>query len=232
MPFYTSSAFPSGHYRAVALALTEQNDRLIECRLTFQVNLELYKHIGSEDLFNLKPEIRCSLSAGDFQSEFNIQLEVTLKPDLLPRLAKYSSSPDEAAAYLLNLSQQHPDDPLLHTESWLALSVKQFQEESEIGYSTFWSYVTPAALAEAVTSGSNEAISAAITNFFKDWTEANLAVMAQKNTAQTLDEILNFLNEVVDASLDTFACAIATDGEIFQAMVNFFKEDDWQFHSA
>jgi hypothetical protein len=52
--------------RAVTLALTKQDDELIECRLTFQVNPELYQRIDTEALFNLKPEVRNPLSAGEF----------------------------------------------------------------------------------------------------------------------------------------------------------------------
>ncbi len=48
---------------AVTLALTKQDDELIECRLTFQVNPELYQRIDTETLFNLKPEVRNPLSA-------------------------------------------------------------------------------------------------------------------------------------------------------------------------
>jgi hypothetical protein len=50
---------------AIALSLTKQDDELIECRLTFQVNPELYQRIDTEALFNLKPEVRNPLSAGN-----------------------------------------------------------------------------------------------------------------------------------------------------------------------
>jgi hypothetical protein len=48
----------------VTLSLTKQDDTLSECRLTFQVSRELYQRIDTEALFNLKPELRGSLSAG------------------------------------------------------------------------------------------------------------------------------------------------------------------------
>ena len=44
------------------LSLTKQDNTLTECRLTFQVNWELYHRINTEALFNLKPELRGSLS--------------------------------------------------------------------------------------------------------------------------------------------------------------------------
>jgi hypothetical protein len=125
---------------AVTLTLTKQDDELIECRLTFQVNSKLYQRIDTEALFNLKPEVRNPLSAGEFLPEPDIQIETILKPDLLPRLAEHTTNIDEAATYILNLSQQQPDNPLLSTENWLALSVKQQQELGEIGYRTHLYY--------------------------------------------------------------------------------------------
>src|SRR5919199_803775 len=95
---------------AVTLALTNQDDELIECRLTFQVNPELYQRIDTEALFNLKPEVRNPLSAWEFLPEPDIKIETTLKPDLLPCLAGHGANIDEAATYLLNLSQEQPDD--------------------------------------------------------------------------------------------------------------------------
>ena len=104
--------------RATNLSLTKQEDQLIECRLTLSVNPELYKRIDTLSLFNLKPELR-----GAFPSEFlpspDIKIEISLKPDLLPHLVEHAANPNEAANYLLNISAEKPDDPLLSTENWL-----------------------------------------------------------------------------------------------------------------
>jgi hypothetical protein len=182
--------------RAVTLALTKQDDELIECRLTFQVNPELYQRIDTEALFNLKSEVRNPLSAGEFMPEPDIKIETTLKPDLLPRLAGHTATIDQAATYILNLSQEQPDNPLLSTENWLALSVKQLQESGETGYRTLWDYISPAALVQAATSDSSEEISEAIVNFFKDWTEANLSEVTQKASSQMIEGMTNFFNEL------------------------------------
>ena len=133
---------------AVTLTLTKQDDTLSECRLNFQVSPELYQRIETEALFNLKPELRGSLSAGDFQPEPDIEIEATLQPDLLPRLAEHTTNLEEAAAYLQNLSQEQPDNPLLSTESWFALHVKQLRESGETGYSTFWAYLNPSVITQ------------------------------------------------------------------------------------
>ena len=221
---------------AVTLALTKQDDELIECRLTFQVNPELYQRIDTEALFNLKPEVRNPRSAWEFLPEPDIKIQTTLKPDLLPRLAGHTANIDEAATYILNLSQEQPDDPLLSTENWLALSVKQLQESSETGYRTLWDYISPAALAQAATSDSSEEINDAIVNFFKDWTEANLSEVTQKAASQMLEGMTNFFYEFADVKLDekveTFRQNLSTSTQIFEEMVNFFKEDDWPFYEV
>jgi hypothetical protein len=147
---------------AVTLTLTKQDDTLIESRLTFQVTPELYQRIDTEALFNLKPELRGSLTAGEFISESNIEITASLKPDLLTHLTPHLA---DAPAYLKSLNQEQPENPLLFTESWLALQVKQLQT----GYRTFWDYLSP----EAMTADSidSEKLNDAIVNFFKDWAE-------------------------------------------------------------
>src|SRR4028119_1075914 len=70
--------------RAVSLSLIKQDDEVIECRLTFQVSPQLYQRIESGALFNLKPEMRRPLSAGNFLPEPDIEIEIGLQPNLLP----------------------------------------------------------------------------------------------------------------------------------------------------
>jgi hypothetical protein len=156
--------------RAVALALTKLDNEAIECRLTFHVNPELYQRIETERLFNLAPEMLSPLEAFEFLPEPEIKLETSLKPDWLSHLTEHAANVDEAAKYILNLSQEQPDSPLLSTENWLLLSAKQPHESGERGYRTLWDYISPALLAGAATSDSNDAISDAFINFFKDWT--------------------------------------------------------------
>ena len=119
--------------RAVTLSLIKQDDEVIECRLTFQVSPQLYQRIETEALFNLKPEVRRPLTAGNFLPSPDIFIEIGLQPNLLPQPIERAADANEAATYILNLSQEQPDNPLLSTESWLALSVKQQQESGEIG---------------------------------------------------------------------------------------------------
>ena len=97
--------------RAIALTLIKRNEQIIECRFTFQVTPELYQRIDTEALFNLKPEVRSPFPGGKFLAEPDISITVTLQPDLLPQLLEKAKNPEQAATYLLNLSQQFSDNP-------------------------------------------------------------------------------------------------------------------------
>jgi hypothetical protein len=234
-----------------SLTFTKQDDTLIESCLTFQVNPEHYQRIDTEALFNLKPELRGTLSNGEFLSEPNIEITASLKPDLLPHLTPHL---EDVPTYLKSLSQEQPDHPLLSTESWLALQVKQPREPVETGYRTFWDYVSPSAM--TTDSIDSEKINDAIINFFKDWAEANLSQMSTSAISQSLEEatkefetwvdtslsaigedaISQLLEEMVKAS-EKFANASQSEisqqafssRKIFEAIINFFTEDDWAY---
>ncbi|HEY9782972.1 MAG TPA: YbjN domain-containing protein [Leptolyngbyaceae cyanobacterium] len=219
--------------RAIALTLTKQDDELIECRLTFCVNLEIYKRIDTEALFNLTPDNR-NPSAEKFLPETDITIETSLKPDLLPLLAEHATNIEQAANYILKLSQEQRDNPLLSTESWLALSVKQQQESGEIGYRTLWSYISPNDLAQTATSG--EGIAEGIINFFQDWTKANLSAKTQKSATKMLEGIDKFLTELnninfeeINQKLEANLPTSPRGGKIVEEMINFFTADDWSF---
>jgi hypothetical protein len=237
---------------AVTLTLTKQDDTLSECRLTFQVSPELYQHIETEALFNLKPELRGSLSAANLLPEPDIEIEATLQPDLLPRLAEHTTNLEEAAAYLQNLSQEQPDNPLLSTESWFALYVKQPQESGETGYSTFWAYLNPSVITQ--DNISSEQITEGMVNFFKDWTNTNLSELNQNTISESLEEITKAFEEWTDTTLSETQNAISeaieevtsafeeladtlsetteeatSSKQILEEIIDFFTEDDWSF---
>ncbi len=211
-----------------SLSLTKQEEEIIECRLTLQISTEIYQRIDRGALFNLKPEIRNSATA-KFQPAPDIELEVCLKPDLLPQLAQQVANVEEAVNYLFHLSKEQSDNPLLCTESWLALSVKQQQESGEVGYRTLWSYISPQALAQATISDSGEGISEAVVNFFLEWTESHLSAATQQSANQLLDGITEFFDELADTAVDKLAKVATAKGRIFEEIVNFFTQEDWQF---
>ena len=105
--------------RAISLSLVKQDDEVIECRLTFKVSLQLYQCIETEALFNLKPEMRRPLSAGNFLPSPDIFIEIGLQPNLLPQPIERVADANVAATYILNLSQEQPHNPLLSTDTYL-----------------------------------------------------------------------------------------------------------------
>jgi hypothetical protein len=238
--------------RAVSLALTKQNDTFIECRLTFQVSPELYQRIDTEALFNLKPEVRSPLSAEAFHPSPDIQIEASLDPDLLPRLAEHATDTNQAAAYLQNISKEQPDNPLLSTYSWYGLQVKQQQETGETGYRTLWAYISPSVLNQDGIS--NEQISEGMTNFIKGWTDASQPGMTQDAISETVEKMTKAFEELADSLSEMTENAISetleqvtstfeemadslseatqeatSSRQIFEEMVNFFTEDDWPY---
>ena len=230
--------------RAVSLSLIKQDDEVIECRLTFKVSPQLYQRIETEALFNLKPEVRRPLSAGNFLPEPDIFIEIGLQPNLLPQPIERAKDANVAATYILNLSQEQPDNPLLSTESWLALSVKQQQESGETGYRTIWADITASAFVLAATDGSSDQVNEAIANFFKESIEANLPAVTPQATSQIAEEMTNYFKQVADTSLDGLTNSVtsilqegleagfkstSTDGQFFEEIVNFFEEDGWPF---
>lgn len=218
---------------ATSLSVIKQNNKIIECRFTFGVNLELYQRISREKLFNLKTEVRAPMSGGNFLPNNDIQIETTLQPDLLPSLLEKASTPEEVANYILQLSQQLPqqteviENPLLNTKSWLCLSVKQQQSQGSVGYNTFWNYVNPSTINHP--EASREQISKQIVDFFQQWTQANLSQATQELTKDFLEEISSVFGELVDENFPDTEELSSTNQSIFSAIVNFFELDDWQF---
>jgi hypothetical protein len=263
-----NSSSSSLELQVIDIALVEQDHILFECRLTFQVTPQLYQQIDTESLFNLKPELRGALNAASFQGETSIEIEATLQPQLLPQLADQTTDLETAIAYFVNCSQKQklntdPTDeslisapeinPLLSTESWFALNVKQNLSSGGISYRTFWSYLNPASLTpEAIANGK---FPEAMAQFLKDRNEANLAIAEKaikevlegiandvKNwdetefVKQTESVISNFFSEVTEA-LESLVEPNQTiskskpnsQGKIYQAMLNFFSQEDWEF---
>lgn len=245
---------------SASIIFTVQFNMVSECRLAFQVAPELYYHIDSKVLFNLKPEFCAPLTNGDFTLDRPIHLEVTLRPDLLPLLLEHAQTAEVAAAYLQTLSQQQAEQfqstavaeqaaenlensepaihPLLYTENWFCLSVKQQQDSGEIGYTTFWNYVNPALLNQPEASG--DRITEGIANFIKDWTTANLTAATQ-NITEDLFKGVTTLFDDFDTWVDNTFAEDSGDGKddtegdiddgnyILEAIIEFFTEDDWTF---
>jgi hypothetical protein len=238
----------------VNFELLQNENVFYECRLTFQVSSQLYKQIEMESLLNLKREFQGILNAVGFHEEGTIEIEATLQPHLINQLARHASDLETVIDYLIACSQAGSSpNPLLSTESWFALSVKQHLDSGEIGYRTFWSYLNPASLTpEAVAAGQ---FSEAMEQFLKDRNETNLS-MAGKAITEVLEEISNdlknwdeteFLKQTETAIADFFSeithslenlaeptqpigkAKANSKGKIYQTMLNFFSDEDWEF---
>ena len=238
--------------RAVTLVLTKEVYKINECRLTFQVSRELYQRIDSEALFNLKPEIRTPLSGGSFQTSTDIKIEAILDSDLLPQLAKNAKTSNQAAAYLQKLSKEQPNHPLLSPYSWYGLQVKQQQEKGETGYSTVWAYLKPTDITQDGIDGKK--LNDAMFDFAKEWANNNQSATSEDVSSQTVEkmtqtftELINNISEstekVVYETLEEIVTVleeftegiseiteeITSEENVFEAIVNFFQEEDWQF---
>jgi hypothetical protein len=217
----TSSQLPLSIY-AVTLSLTTQNDILCECRLTFYVNSEIYQRIDNEALFHLKPELRGSFSKGVFQREPNIEIQVTLQPDLFLFLGDSIINPNGTIEYLQKLNQENSDHPLLNSESWYGLYAKQKSEFEETGYCSFWFYVNPSAIIQS--NFSKEEISEAMIDFFQDWFDANFSGSQEdfySSFSQSFDNITQILEDLADTS---FSATQDTISEILEEVSNTFQE--------
>ncbi len=234
---------------ATSLSFTKEDNEIIECRLTFSVNPELYHHIYNEQLFNLKPELCSNFSNGEFLSEPNIEITTRLKPELLSHL----TPDDDALTYLKNLNQEQPENPIFFTDNWFALQVKQQRLPVPTGYRTFWDYLSPSTM-NADTADSEE-INNAIFQFFQDWAETSLSGITESAISQAFDEITKGFEEWFDNSVSAISedaisevieeitkAFAELDGvnnsqiyqtpsqqNIFQGILNFFTEDDWAY---
>lgn len=197
---------------AVNLVLIKPGKNIVNCRLLFKIDTNVYYRVNSQKLFNLNSEfLRCnSDNHKHFEDSFPIEIEAALKPDLLPHLLKHATTAQEAADYLLNLSQQQSEsklinqeiNPLLKTENWLCLSVKQHQELGEVGFTTFWNYINPSTINQPELT--NDKIIEKLINFAKEWTDTNLLETSQNTTdplSKDFKEILESLGEVLNESV-------------------------------
>jgi hypothetical protein len=225
---------------ALTLSFCKENGILRECRISFEVSLELYRCIDKEALFNLKPELRASLLNGDFEPELNIEIHATLQPNLLSSLAEYTK-PSAAIAYLQSLYQEQPENPLFLSENWYALYVKQKLESGETGYCTFWSYVNPSTIVQENLS--SEQINEAMVDFFQDWFDANLSGITQEYYCQTFEEITKSFEEFIDTTIKSIpettynispkfpnvGNEAISRNTIFEQIAKFFTQDGWQY---
>lgn len=219
---------------STSLAYSILAETVVECRLELSITAIQYQDIEQEQSFNLIPEIKGPHAGENFKTDCPILLNLLLKPDLLSTLIEHAGTAEEAATYLSELSQQQMAieiaesiDLLLQTENWFCLSVKQKQGEEEAGFTTFWNYVNPALL--NVPETTSDQLAEGITNFVRDWTEANLAEATQTATIQFLKGISDTFGKLLDGALEGLEDDDESNGPLFNAVKDFFEEENWPF---
>ena len=112
------------------LALHRDDGLLSEVRLTFLIGAEEYERIDREELFHLEPLMR-GPGGDSFEPDGDVQVEARLDPGLLAGVAALGEDILQAGPAFAKLAA---GSPLLHTESWYALSVtKEVLRDSEGG---------------------------------------------------------------------------------------------------
>jgi hypothetical protein len=132
--------------RALELTVDDLNGSLIKCFLSFKVSPELYRRIDTEALFHLDPEVRSAIFGGSLEPDVDVEIQAKLDPQFIFELSMQIKSIKELADHLLKISQTQPADPLMNTESWFALYVKQEvvlppeigEGQLKVGYRTTW----------------------------------------------------------------------------------------------
>ena len=214
--------FLSWHWQ---VSLFKQGNTSTECCLILAITFEFHEQIKDQSLFNLKPEVQSLHTGNSFQPDKDIHLTITLRPDLLPRLLEHAQTEEEIVTYLSKISQEEnaAEHPLLQTESWLALSVKQQQGDQEVGYNTFWSYINPAIVNRPdITS---DELADGIVEFVKEWTQVNLIEATENTTAQFLKDISDTFGALVEDSFDDLK-----DDEtptLLETVMDFFEQEEW-----
>jgi len=240
--------------RASVLSLIYQSDQITDCRLSLCVTPESYQRVDTNALFRLLPSVRGYLPEQAFQADLDIEITTKLYPALLPQLAGYQTA-EEVANHLLHISRHQSDSPLLSTESWLALQVRQLLDSSEVGFRTFWAYadadiISQDAIADGRVFGEMERF------FDQEWAEALPDMVAESMLAELLSElhqeadewaelgdstlaelsaaelIEEIAHELADETGDELLWPTVLDSPpqpVFQALLVFFQEDDWSF---
>ena len=134
----------------INITITEANftlteGRASEAKLSIEVDKKNYQIIDNLEAFNLKIAERSESSIKEFSAEKPIEIELILDKEHIKTLASEVDSAKSLIQHLIKLSKNKSNLPLLQTENWFALYVKQEVEVPEnmegslkMGYSTKW----------------------------------------------------------------------------------------------
>ena len=218
------------------LTLENSSTKNIKCQLECEVDIIQYQAFEQNNSFNLSPEIRGPIS-GKIKDGPPINLQLLLKPEFSPLLLKHAQTTEEAIDYLAQLNRQQTTlselpntiSPLLQTESWLCLSVKQQQGDHEVGFNTFWHSVNPALINDPNTT--SDQLAEGIVNFVKEWTEVNLTEATQNATTHFLQNITETFGDLMYGALaeEEDSEEDEQDDLLFEKVTTFFENEEWPF---
>ncbi len=116
-----------------------------EARLSVKVDKETYQKIDSLEAFNLKQDKRKESALEEFADNKPVEIELILSKLQIKKLDSKINSAEKLIDALHKLSNLDSTAPLLQTENWFALNVKQEIDVPEemggslkMGYATFW----------------------------------------------------------------------------------------------
>ncbi len=241
MTFYYGENFPL-KINCFLPRLLGKDHKINQCLLTIEVSHEVYQLIEENALFNLKPEVKNPNYEYSFSDSLPVILEMTLNPELLPILLQKTNNSQEVMEYLtqiyslktvsLNsteLEDNQEEESLINTESWLCLEVKQIQDDQEVGFKTFWSYVDFSNF--NTRENWEEQIADGILNFVTDYTENSFAEITEKATKEivgSIDKFFDGLNTQLFGDSENEDLAIK-DGSILEEIIDFFELEEWGF---
>ncbi|NER00846.1 MAG: YbjN domain-containing protein [Cyanothece sp. SIO2G6] len=215
--------------------------------MTFKIEFEQYEQANVPVFF--KDNFGVESEAHPFQSDQNIELQVCLSPDFFPKLNTYT---DDLRSYLMKLNIEAPNHPIFLSDNWFLLQVKQSTPSGEIVYHTIWDYLNPFTL--TADNIDTEEVAEAISNYFQDWTENNLADLTSEaletafqdltqdletwvsenftaTDAEDLTQLFTDLGQSLEnlANADDFTNFPFPKPKLFDVVLHFFTEDDWAY---
>ena len=214
-------------------------------RLILHVPYHLYRQLmAGSSLFHVKLALPASRDGAEPGPGADVDIDLFLRPDSLVHLPGDIKSAEQLGEYLIQLahaglpaagdttspvatpadSAQATYHPLLSTESWLCLAVKQNTPSGEIGYRTFWSYLDPMALQASENAG--DAIAEAVIAFTTDWARTQFSERA----SSAVSELATAFSEIVESLLDDSPSSEPpADTPLLESLTRFLADDDWPY---
>jgi hypothetical protein len=170
-------------------------------KLILTTDLNTYQQLDQTASLNLKPEAKIAADKIDLLPDQTITIQTIPHPKLLPDLEKHLPNIDQTLALLQYLNSTQPDHRLFQTENWFATEISQTQPTGTIGYRTFWHYISPDLLSQENPSQAD--ISAALLQYFQDWSNNTLPGLATAATADSAAEINQALEDLAHSQFET-----------------------------